>query len=56
MDYDDANPLQIYGNNDNSSNYQTLDAILTPCNYLHKEIDPDGVYTVSDECISSPEE
>ena len=56
LDWDDEDPFQIFGNSEFSSNYKVLEAILAPCNYLHKEIDPKGVYSIGEECNTDPEE
>ena len=56
LDWDENDPFSIFGNIDHSSHYTIIEAILSPCNYLHKEVDPNGVYSIDEECIIDPEE
>ena len=50
LDWDDDEPFEIYGR-ESGSNYQRLEVILVPCNYVHKEISDVGD-TVKEECKS----
>ena len=53
IDWDDDNPFEIYGQQ-TGLNYQRLEVILVPCNYVHKEFGETGDY-VRDECQSDLE-
>ena len=50
IDWDDDKPFEIYGQT-SGLNYQRLEAILVPCNYVHKEFGEVGDY-VREECKS----
>ena len=55
IDWDDEDPHLIFGDFTSTANYQSLDFILTPCNYNHKEIDPEGL-PIHEKCIYDAEE
>ena len=50
----DKEDLLIYGN-ERKSEYQRIEILMTPCNYLHTELGFEGD-SISDECISDLDE
>ena len=54
IDWDDKNPYLTYGK-DKDANFQRVEIIVTPCNYIHREVKDIGD-EVSDDCIKDREE
>ena len=51
IDWDElGDELEIYGNWRDASKYQRIEFVLTPCNYVHKELGWDGDF-VPNGCI-----
>ena len=53
IDWDDDKPYYAYGK-DKDANFQRVEIILTPCNYLHKEVYDYGE-VLPDECETDRE-
>ena len=51
IDWNDEKPISLYGR-EQDEDYQRLEAIITPCNYLHKSLVND---TIHPECEYDPE-
>ena len=51
FDWDDSDPIMLFGSFDYTSKSQMLDFNVMPCNAKHTEIDKQGVFTVGDECV-----
>ena len=51
LDWDDEEPLVIYGN-ENNDDYQRIDIALLPCNYVHAEFGDIGDF-VHEDCIAN---
>ena len=47
---EDVEPIEIYGNEKNDE-YQRVELVLVPCNYLHTHLGNVGD-TIADECIA----
>ena len=48
IEWDDASPFVIYGR-EFDENYQRLEAIMTPCNYIHDKLGASD--EVLDRCV-----
>ena len=48
IDWSDEEPYRIFGDVETSSDVEVLEAILAPCNYVHKEIDIQNGLQISD--------
>ena len=53
VELDKDEPLLIYGR-EQDANYQRLEAIMTPCNYIHDYVGYEND-TIADECIYDAE-
>ena len=49
IDWDVEHPYLIYGH-EYDNNHQRLEAILTPCNYVHDKINDYGD-SIPDQCV-----
>ena len=54
LDWDDQNPLEIYGESLDTE-YQRLEAVITPCNYIHDYLQDNGD-TIHPDCIYDRDE
>ena len=52
LDWDDEDPLTLYGSLGTTSYFKVLEFHIMPCNAKHTEIEPEGVFTVSEKCIT----
>ena len=50
VDWNEGENLQIYGNEKNDE-YQRVELVLTPCNYLHTHLGYEGD-TIHPECVA----
>ena len=59
LDWDDEDPFELYGTfgtSSTTSTFQMLEFNVMPCNIKHTEVNPEGLFTVSEECITDLEE
>ena len=55
IDWDDADP-SLYGQALTTASFKRLEFNVTPCNDKHTELNTEGAFTVSEDCIVDPEE
>jgi len=53
LDWEDEDPYKLYGK-EWDTEWEAIEVILAPCNYLHKEIDTKNGLPMSEECIIDP--
>ena len=55
LDWDDEDPITLFGSfgtTSTTSTFKMLDFNVMPCNARHTEFNPEGVFTVSEDCIT----